>query len=321
MMAALRHRMGFHEGEMVLRIAVLGRGAWGTTLGYLWERAGHRLSRWSRRDGGDPEAVLQGAQLVVSAVSMAGVEGLARRLGPGWPTGLPLLSCSKGIDLAGLCTAAQLWQRHLPPVGVAVLSGPNLAAELDRGLPAASVIASADTALARQLQQELVAPNLRLYTNADPIGTEAAGALKNVIALAAGISDGLGLGANAKASLLCRGLAEMGVVLQALGGQGATLYGLAGLGDLLATANSDLSRNYRFGLELARGADGATALARVGATVEGAPSARAVLRLAERQGWRLPISEQVVALLDGRIDAARAVRALMERDLRAEAEG
>jgi glycerol-3-phosphate dehydrogenase (NAD(P)+) len=306
---------------MALRIAVLGRGAWGTTLAALWERGGHGLSLWSRRDGGDPVAVLQGAELVVSAVSMAGVEGLARRLGPGWPAGLPLLSCSKGIDLEGLCTAAQLWQKHLPPVGVAVLSGPNLAAELDRGLPAASVIASVDACLARHLQAELVAPNLRLYTNADPIGTEAAGALKNVIALAAGISDGLGLGANAKASLLCRGLAEIGVVLQALGGQSATLYGLAGLGDLLATANSTLSRNYRFGQELARGADGATALARVGATVEGAPTARAVLRLAERQGWRLPISEQVVALLDGRIDAARAVRALMERDLRAEADG
>jgi glycerol-3-phosphate dehydrogenase (NAD(P)+) len=306
---------------MVLRIAVLGRGAWGSTLARLWEAGGHAVASWSRRDGGDPRAVLAGCDLLVSAVSMAGVEGLARRLAPAWPAGLPLLSCSKGIDLEGLCTAARLWQRHLPPVGVAVLSGPNLADELDRGLPAASVIASADAALARRLQAQLGAPNLRLYTNADPIGTEAAGALKNVMALSAGISDGLGLGANAKASLLCRGLAEIGVVLQALGGQNSTLYGLAGLGDLLATANSELSRNYRFGLQLARGADAATALARVGATVEGAPTARAVLRLAERHGWRLPISEQVVALLDGRIDAARAVRALMERDLRAEAEG
>ena len=306
---------------MALRIAVLGRGAGGSTLSRLWQAGGHAVRCWSRRDGGEPQALLPGSDLLVSAVSMAGVEGLARRLGPVWPSGLPLLSCSKGIDLEGLCTAARLWQRHLPPVGVAVLSGPNLAEELDRGLPAASVIASADAALARRLQAELVAPNLRLYTNADPIGTEAAGALKNVMALSAGISDGLGLGANAKASLLCRGLAEIGVVLRALGGQSTTLYGLAGLGDLLATANSELSRNYRFGLQLARGADAATALQLVGATVEGAPTARAVLRLAERHGWRLPISEQVVALLDGRIDAAQVVRALMERDLRAEADG
>ncbi|MFN9620338.1 MAG: NAD(P)H-dependent glycerol-3-phosphate dehydrogenase [Synechococcaceae cyanobacterium] len=305
---------------MALRIVVLGRGAWGSTLAHLWQARGHELRLWSRRDGGDPQPLLDGADLVVSAVSMAGVEGLAQRLGPGWPADLPLLSCSKGIDGGSLCSAAQLWARQLPAVGVAVLSGPNLAAELERGLPAASVVASGDEGLARHLQAALSAPNLRLYTNSDPIGTEAAGALKNVMALAAGVSDGLGLGANAKASLLCRGLAEMGLVLRALGGQSTTLYGLAGLGDLLATANSDLSRNHRFGVQLARGADEATALAAVGATVEGAPTARAVLALAARHGWRLPISEQVVALLDGRIDPARAVRALMERDLRAEAE-
>jgi glycerol-3-phosphate dehydrogenase (NAD(P)+) len=139
------------------------------------------------------------------------------------------------------------------------------------------------------------------------------------MAVAAGISDGLGLGTNAKASLLCRGLAEIGTLLAALGGRSSTLYGLAGLGDLLATANSELSRNYRFGLRLAEGCDEAEALLRIGATVEGPPTARAVLRLAASHGWRLPITEQVVALLAGEIDAAQAVRALMDRDLRAEA--
>ena len=151
---------------MALRIAVLGRGAWGGTLAHLWTRSGHDVRSWSRRDGGDPAEVLAGADLLVSAVSMAGVEGLARRLGPVWPAGLPLLSCTKGIDLEGLCTAAQLWGRHLPPVGVAVLSGPNLADELDRGLPAASVIASTEESLARRLQTELVALNLRLRNSA-----------------------------------------------------------------------------------------------------------------------------------------------------------
>jgi glycerol-3-phosphate dehydrogenase (NAD(P)+) len=134
------------------------------------------------------------------------------------------------------------------------------------------------------------------------------------MALAAGISDGLGLGANAKASLLCRGLAEMGTVLEALGGQSSTLYGLAGLGDLLATANSVLSRNYRFGGLLAEGCDETLALSRIDATVEGPRTARAALALAAREGWRLPICEQVVALLEGRIDAPQAVRALMDRD-------
>jgi glycerol-3-phosphate dehydrogenase (NAD(P)+) len=305
---------------MALRISVLGRGAWGTTLARLWSDAGHPLRVWSRRDGDDPAPLLQQCDLLVSAVSMAGVAVLAPRLAPHWPPDLPLLSCSKGIDPQALCSAAQLWQRHLPDPPIAVLSGPNLATELDRGLPAASVIASLDQELARRLQSELVAPNLRLYTNSDPIGTEAAAALKNVMAVAAGISDGLGLGANAKASLLCRGLAEIGTLLGALGGRSSTLYGLAGLGDLLATANSELSRNYRFGLRLAEGCDETEALRRIGATVEGPSTARAVLRLAIAHGWRLPITEQVVALLSGEIDAARAVRALMERDLRAEVE-
>lgn len=305
---------------MALRISLLGRGAWGTTLARLWSVRGHQLRLWSRRDGSDPAALLHDCDLMVSAVAMVGVADLAARLTPHWPRDLSLLSCTKGIDPNALCSAAQLWQRHLPGVAIAVLSGPNLASELDQGLPAASVIASSDQALALRLQTQLVAPNLRLYTNGDPIGTEAAGALKNVMAVAAGISDGLGLGANAKASLLCRGLAEIGTLVDALGGRTSTLYGLAGLGDLLATANSELSRNYRFGLRLAEGCDETEALQRIGATVEGPSTARAVLRLAAAHGWRLPITEQVVGLLSGEIDASRAVRALMERDLRAEAD-
>jgi len=303
---------------MTLRIGVLGKGAWGGTLAALWQVCGHRVTVWSRRDGGSPLPLLSDTDLVVAAVSMAGVEALADSLAPHWPVQLPLLSCSKGIDPEALCTASQLWQSQLGNVPIAVLSGPNLAEELARGLPAASVVASADATLASRLQTGLRAPNLRLYTNCDPIGTEAAGALKNVMAVAAGISDGLGLGANAKASLLCRGLAEMGTVLEALGGQRSTLYGLAGLGDLLATANSALSRNYRFGALLAEGRDETQALATIQATVEGPRTARAALALAALQGWHLPICEQVVALLEGRIDAPQAVRALMERDPRPE---
>jgi len=307
---------------MALRISLLGRGAWGSTLEGIWTTQGHQLRSWSRRDGGSPLALLSSSDLVVSAVSMAAVEPLATALAAslpdGWPPALPLLSCSKGIDLQGLCTASQLWRRRLPAMPLAVLSGPNLAQELAEGLPAASVVASDDPLLAARLQAELRTPHLRLYTNADPIGTEAAGALKNVMALAAGISDGLGLGANARASLLCRGMAEIGVVLQALGGETTTLYGLAGLGDLLATATSSLSRNQRFGALLASGLSEHQALQRIGVTVEGPGTARAALALARRHGWRLPICEQVVCLLEGGIDAPGAVRALMERDLRPE---
>lgn len=298
---------------------MLGLGAWGSTLATLWRSQGHQLSTWSRRCGGDPGASLSETDLVVSAVAMDGVASLAAQLGRGWPLGLPLLSCSKGIDPEELCSATQLWGSQLPPsTAMAALSGPNLATELARGLPAASVIASHDTQLAERLQTELRAPHLRLYTNQDPLGTEVAGALKNVMAIAAGISDGLGLGSNAKASLLCRGLAETGVVLKALGGHPSTLYGLAGLGDLLATANSPLSRNYRFGLLLAEGATETDARHQIGATVEGPRTARATLRLADREGWSLPICRQVVELLEGHLTAPEAVQALMEREPRQE---
>lgn len=306
---------------MGLRISLLGQGAWGSTLEQLWSLGGHSLRSWSRRRGGDPRELLHDSDLVVSALAMEGLRPVASQLAPHWPPGLPLLSCSKGIDIEALCTASSLWQRHIGPKPIAVLSGPNLADELRRGLPAASVIASTDSELATRLQQALRTANLRLYRNHDPIGTEAAAALKNVMALAAGVSDGLGLGANARASLLCRGLAEIGVVLRALGGMPATLYGLAGLGDLLATATSPLSRNYRCGLLLAEGCSEADALRQIAATVEGTRTARATLQLALQQGWSVPICTQVVQLLDGLSDAPTAVRALMERDPRAEVEG
>ena len=306
------------SGDGTLRITLLGMGAWGSTLADLWQAKGHQLTTWSRRLGGDPADALPGADLVVSAVAMAAVPHLAAQLAPRWPQTVPLLSCSKGLDLEELCGATALWSRALPAVPMAALSGPNLATELARGLPAASVIASDDKELAQRLQIELRTPHLRLYTNQDPLGTEIAAALKNVMAIAAGVSDGLGLGANAKASLLCRGLAETGLVLKALGGQPSTLYGLAGLGDLLATANSSLSRNYRFGLLLAEGVPAADAQRHIQATVEGPRTARAALRLADREGWSLPICRQVVELLEGRLSAPEAVQALMEREPRPE---
>ena len=303
---------------MSLRIAVLGRGAWGQTLADLWTRQGHQVQSWSRRDGTDPRRALGGVDVVVVAVSLAAIEPLANVLGSDWPSDLPLISCSKGIDLDQLATPTQLWQRRLGPIPLLALSGPNLATELQQGLPAASVLAGLDRDLAGRLQAELSGESLRLYTNQDPIGTEVSGALKNVMAVAAGIADGLQLGANAKASLLCRGLAEIGLVLQGFGGQPETLYGLAGLGDLLATSYSPLSRNYRCGLLLAEGRTEAEAKESLAATVEGPRTARAALRLAEERSWHLPICEQVVAVLDGQSQPSQAVKVLMERDLKPE---
>ena len=303
---------------MSLRIAVLGRGAWGQTLTDLWTKQGHQVQTWSRRDGTGPASALVGTDVVVVAVSLAAIDSLAQSIGTQWPGGVPLVSCSKGIDLDQLATPSQLWQRRLGPIPLLVLSGPNLAKELQQGLPAASVLASLDGELAGRLQTELSGESLRLYTNNDPIGTEISGALKNVMALAAGIADGLNLGANAKASLLCRGLAEIGVVLKGFGGQAETLYGLAGLGDLLATSYSPLSRNYRCGLLLAEGRSEKDAIAALAVTVEGPRTARAALRLAQEKSWHLPICEQVVSVLDGCTLPGQAVRVLMERDLKPE---
>ena len=304
---------------MTLRITVLGRGAWGGTLIDLWQGQGHQVRSWSRADSPDgPENLLE-TDLVVSAIAMAGIQELANRLAPVWPEGLPLLSCSKGIDLQRLETASQLWCRGLgQSPRLAVLSGPNLARELQQGLPAASTLASDDQELVTWLQHHLSGETLRLYRHHDRVGTEAAGALKNVIAIAAGICDGLELGANAKASLLCRGLVEIGQVVTGLGGQSNTLYGLAGLGDLLATASSPLSRNYRMGLLLAQGCTASEALARIGATVEGVPTADAALALGTQHGWHLPICEQVAAVIRAAVTPAQAVQALMGRELKAE---
>ncbi|TGG79468.1 MAG: NAD(P)H-dependent glycerol-3-phosphate dehydrogenase [Aphanocapsa feldmannii 277cV] len=303
---------------MPLTVTLLGLGLWGRCLRQLIERNGHSVQGWSRSLGGDPVDALRDADLVVSAVSMAGVPQLAARLAEPLGRGLPLISCSKGIAPGSLATALMLWRQHCPTLRGLVLSGPNLSVELSKGLPAATVLAGEDGALGEELQKALSSDQLRIYRNDDPIGTEVAAALKNVMAIAAGVSDGLSLGANAKASLLCRGLAEMASVIEVMGGQPETLFGLAGLGDLLATANSPLSRNYRFGLAMGQGASAAEALARCESTVEGCATTRAVTELASCHGFPVPIARQVLELMEQRNTPAGAVKALMERDLQVE---
>ncbi len=303
---------------MAHTIALLGLGFWGQCLAQLFRESGHQVQGWSRRLGGHPGDCLPGADLLVSAVSMAALPRLAPQLSHLIPQGLPLISCSKGIAVDTLLTPLGLWGRFCPQARGLVLSGPNLSAELQQGLPAATVLSSSHTALAMELQHELSHQRLRIYRNDDPQGTELAGALKNTMVIAAGVCDGLGLGSNAKASLLCRGLSEMGVVLKALGGQQQTLYGLAGLGDLLATANSPLSRNYRFGLELGRGQTPEAAEACCKGTVEGIPTTHAVVALARRHGFSVPIAQQVLQLLEQGTRPADSVASLMERDLQPE---
>ena len=301
---------------MGLNIAVLGGGAWGTTLAELLLNSGHEVRLWRRSHGEDALQALQSCELVVAAMALAGVKPVGQRIAHWTPR--PLVSCSKGLDPSSGDTASGLWNRVCPGWPVLVLSGPNLATELQHGQPAASVLAGHDQDLLATLQRQLSTDQLRLYRNNDPRGTEVAAGLKNVMAIAAGVCDGLGLGANARASLLTRALAEMALVIQELGGRSETLYGLAGIGDLMATATSPLSRNYRFGLALADGLSQSEALERIGATVEGIPTCEALCSLAQRHGWQLPIASAVLALVRAELDPATALKQLMRRELRSE---
>ena len=301
---------------MALTIGVMGGGAWGSTLAGLMRQAGHQVHIWRRQHGLEALQALERVDLLVGATALVGVSGLGQQI-KAW-SARPLLSCSKGLDPTSGKTASALWTAACPSWPVAVLSGPNLATELQQGLPAASVLAGHDDNLISDLQQQLSTEQFRLYRNNDPLGTELAGGLKNVMAVAAGICDGLQLGANARASLLTRALAEMATVLHGLGGRQETLYGLAGIGDLLATATSPLSRNYRFGLCLAEGLGRQQALAKVGATVEGVPTCEAIAALGQQQQWSLPITESVAAVLRSDLSPAQALSQLMRRELRCE---
>ncbi|HEX7436909.1 MAG TPA: NAD(P)H-dependent glycerol-3-phosphate dehydrogenase, partial [Caldimonas sp.] len=205
-----------------------------------------------------------------------------------------------------------------PGARVGVLSGPSFALEVARGLPTALVAASVDPGLTRQAVDALHTDTLRIYTSNDPIGVEVGGAVKNVLAIATGIADGLGLGLNARAALVTRGLAEMTRLGVALGAQAETFMGLSGLGDLVLTATGDLSRNRRVGLRLAEGLPLARILAELGHVAEGVRSAAVVLRRAHARGVDMPITEAVVAVLDGALKPAEALLQLMGRGARPE---
>jgi glycerol-3-phosphate dehydrogenase (NAD(P)+) len=198
------------------------------------------------------------------------------------------------------------------------VSGPSFAAEVARGLPTAVTVAATDAGLARRFAGLLHGPTFRAYVSTDLVGVELGGAAKNVIAIAAGISDGLGFGANARAGLITRGLAEIMRLGKALGALPRTLTGLAGLGDLVLTATDDQSRNRRFGLALGRGAGMAEAQSAIGAAVEGIPAARALTRLARELDVEMPISEEVRAVLDGSHAPRAAVETLMRRAMKFE---
>ncbi|MGB3299197.1 MAG: NAD(P)H-dependent glycerol-3-phosphate dehydrogenase [Phormidesmis sp.] len=305
----------------LLNLAVLGAGAWGSALSQLADYNGHTIEIWSRRSGRDLGEAIAGADVILSAISMKGVAALAQRLKAlQIPEGVILLTATKGLDPETTKTPSQIFQSTFPNNPVAVLSGPNLSKEIDQGLPAATVIASGDLAAAEKVQALFSSDQFRVYTCPDPLGAELGGTLKNVMAIAVGVCDGLNLGTNAKCALMTRALPEIIRIGMHLGAaEVETFYGLSGLGDMLATCSSSLSRNYRVGYGLAQGKTLEQILQELGGTAEGVNTADVLIAIANREGIPVPISRQVDRLLKGRITPQEALEALMERDLKPEA--
>jgi glycerol-3-phosphate dehydrogenase (NAD(P)+) len=229
-----------------------------------------------------------------------------------------LVTATKGLDPETTLTPSAIFQRAFPRHAVAVLSGPNLSKEIEAGLPAATVIACENETAAEAVQHVFACDNFRTYRSTDPLGAELGGTLKNVIAIAVGVCEGLDLGANARSALITRALPEVMRIGTHLGGQPETFLGLSGLGDMLATCTSALSRNYRVGYGLARGKTLEQILADLGSTAEGVNTAYVLHDIAQREHISVPIAQQVYLLLKGDISAEAAVAALMERKLKAE---
>lgn len=332
------------------KIAIIGGGSWGTALAIALGRSSrpHRLAIWahspdivdllrSKRvnevylpgfqlpDGvevtGTLGEALGGAEIVLGVMPSAHARELYRAMRPHLETGAVFVSATKGLEPATHARISEVIAAEMPagsPPRISVLSGPSFALEVARGDPTAAVLSSADPSLASEVQEEFSGPLFRLYTNDDVVGTEIAGAVKNVIAIAAGVSTGLGLGANTMAALVTRGLAEMTRLAVALGGRRETLAGLAGLGDLILTATGALSRNRSVGIELGKGRELGEILSATRMVAEGVGSAAAALELAQRAGVEMPITEQVHAVLRAGRASRDAIRELMERRLRQE---
>jgi glycerol-3-phosphate dehydrogenase (NAD(P)+) len=326
-----------------VRIAVFGAGAWGTALAQafsaahdvcLYGREAANIEAMRRERKNEcflPGVVLraelelstdfahtaQDAALYIVATPLAGLRETARtlrELAPARPP-VPLIWACKGIEAESGKLAHEIIAEEIgenAPCGA--LSGPSFAAELARGLPTAVALASHDAAFAAEWARMLHQPKFRLYANDDVIGCEVGGALKNVIAIAAGVADGMGFGANARAALITRGLAEIARLAKALGGRHETLMGLAGMGDLVLTCTGNLSRNRQVGLALAEGKTLPDILADLGHVAEGVSTAREAARLSRRLNVDMPICMAVDALLHHGISAHRAVEQLLARD-------
>ncbi|MEZ5143313.1 MAG: NAD(P)H-dependent glycerol-3-phosphate dehydrogenase [Acidimicrobiales bacterium] len=325
-----------------MRIAVVGAGSWGTTVASLAAER-HDTTLWARepevvdavteraentmflpdvalppslRATGDLDVAVADADVVVMAVPAQHLRGVAERLAPLLDARRVVVSLAKGIERGTLRRPSEVLRDVLdgvPEARIGVLSGPNLAREVSAGQPSATVVAMADHDAARDVQGALLSDRFRVYTSTDVVGCEIGGAVKNVIAIAAGAADGLGFGWNARAALITRGLAELTRLGVALGGDPLTFLGLAGNGDLIATCSSPQSRNRRFGVELGNGRTTDEILGEMKMVAEGVASAPAVLELAAGVGVEMPIATEVAAMLRGEKSPADVVAALMRR--------
>jgi glycerol-3-phosphate dehydrogenase (NAD(P)+) len=300
------------------RIAIIGAGAWGDALANLTRVNGYNSTIWSRNCGEILADIIVDKVAIVSAVSMSGVHTVIEQLREFIKPDQIIVTATKGLDAQTNLTPAQLWQNSFPDNPIVVLSGPNLSLEIQQGLPAATVVASRNANAANKIQEIFSSPKFRVYTNDDPVGVEIAGTVKNVIAIAAGTCDGLHLGNNAKSALLTRGLAEIIRIGQHWGGKPATFYGLSGLGDLLTTCNSPLSRNYQVGYGLAQGRTLCEVLADIQGTAEGVNTTKVLIQIANQNQIYMPITVLVDRLLQGQITAQEAIVALMSRDRKSE---
>jgi glycerol-3-phosphate dehydrogenase (NAD(P)+) len=303
---------------MTDQITIIGAGAWGKALAGLTRINGYEPSIWSRNCGKLLGDVAIDQTAIISAVSMSGVQSVIEQLTGSINPNQIIVTATKGLDAVTNLTPAQLWQNAFPDNPIVILSGPNLSLEIQQGLPAATVVASHNSNAANQVQAIFSSSKFRVYTNDDPVGVEIAGTVKNVIAIAAGACDGLKLGDNAKSALLTRGLAEIIRVGQYWGGKTETFYGLSGLGDLLTTCNSPLSRNYQVGYALAQDRTLSDILANLQGTAEGINTTKVLIQIAAQHKIYLPITVLVDRLLTGQITAKEAIVSLMSLDRKSE---
>jgi glycerol-3-phosphate dehydrogenase (NAD(P)+) len=329
----------------VKRLAVIGGGAWGSALASVATRAGAGVALWARDpdvvaainqrhenpvylpgialDPGvaattDAAAAVAGADAALIVVPAQFLRGALEMLAPLLPAGLPLLLCAKGIETGSLRTMSEIAGEIVPHAPLASLSGPSFAAEVARDLPTAVTIAAGDPALARAFVKALGTARFRPYLSQDPIGAEIGGAVKNVLAIACGIIEGRGLGDNARAALITRGLAEMIRLGLAKGAQAETFRGLSGLGDLVLTCTAGQSRNYTLGLAMGRGASLSEALAGQRSVVEGIATSGSVAALAARLGIDLPITAAVDGVLHRGTAIDMMIDGLLSRPYRSE---